>query len=297
VFTLQVVSQTPCQLGEGPLWDPPTSRLLWLDSYQPRLFLREPSGLIECFALPAMAGSLAVVTDSVVLVALQSGIHAFDLRTSTLTYLVDPEPDRPDTRLNDGKVDRNGQFVFGSMGIKERTRGLGSLYRFNGEGKLEQLEEDIIVSNGPAFSPDGRTFYFTDGRRRILAYDYDPDGALSNKRVFFDTGALNTASDGCTVDAEGNVWAALIGSGEILCVDPDGRLKLRLKMPISLPSSVNFGGDRLAALFVTSIRNSGNRTNGHPLSGHVFALEGLDAIGLAEPRYVTRACPELDALI
>lgn len=244
-----------------------------------------------------MAGSLAVVTDHLVLLALQTGIHAFDLRTSTLMALVDPEPDRPDTRLNDGKVDRNGQFVFGSMGIKERTRGLGSLYRFNSRGKLEQLEDDIIVSNGPAFSPDGRTFYFTDGRRRILAYDYDPSGALSNKRVFFDTGALNTTSDGCTVDADGNVWAALIGSGEILCVDPDGRLKLTLKMPISLPSSVNFGGDRLAVLFVTSIRDSGNRTNGHPLSGHVFALEGLDAIGLAEPRHVSKGCPELDALI
>lgn len=243
-----------------------------------------------------MAGSLAVVTDHVVLVALQTGIHAFDLRTSKLTYLVDPEPHRPDTRLNDGKVDRNGQFVFGSMGIKERIQGLGSLYRFNGQGKLEKLEEDIIVSNGPAFSPDGRTFYFTDGRRRILAYDYDPNGPLSNKRVFFDTGAHNTASDGCTVDAEGNVWAALIGSSEILCVDSEGRLKLRLKMPMPLPSSVNFGGDRLAALFVTSIRNSGNRTNSHPLSGHVLELEGLDAVGLAEPRYLSKGCSQLNAL-
>ncbi len=284
----EVISKTPCQLGEGPLWDHDSGRLFWLDSYDPHLYYLDSEGSIQQHVLPAMAGSLAVIDDTRVLLALQTGLHEYHLTTRELTLVHDPEPNRPETRMNDGKVDRAGNFVFGSMGVTERKIGLGSLYRYRPSGELETLLDDIIVSNGPAFSPSGDTFYFTDGRRRILAYDYDPNGPLSNERVFFDTRKINSASDGCTVDAAGNLWTALIGSGEIACIDQDGALKIRIDMPVSLPSSVNFGGLSLSVLYVTSIRNSGNRTDSHLLSGHIFALNDVGASGLAEPRFSCR---------
>ena len=281
----KVISKNPCELGEGPLWDQDAARLFWLDSYRPRLFCLDSEGSIKQYELPSMVGSLAVIDDTRVLLALQTGLHEYHLATRELTFIHDPEPNRPETRMNDGKVDRAGNFVFGSMGVTERKIGLGSLYRYRPSGELETLRDDIIVSNGPAFSPSGDTFYFTDGRRRILAYDYDPNGPLSNERVFFDTSKINSASDGCTVDAAGNLWTALIGSGEIACIDQDGALKTRIDMPVSLPSSLNFGGSSLSVLYVTSIRNSGNRTDGHPLSGHLFALNDVGANGLEESRF------------
>ncbi len=281
----EVISKTPCQLGEGPLWDHDSGRLFWLDSYDAHLYCLDSEGSIQQHVLPAMVGSLAVIDDSKVLLALQTGLHEYHLETRELRLIHDPEPNSTETRMNDGKVDRAGNFVFGSMGVTERTVGLGSLYRYRPSGEFETLRDDIIVSNGPAFSPSGDTFYFTDGRRRILAYDYDPSGPLTNERVFFDTNKIGSASDGCTVDAAGNLWTALIGTGEIACIDSEGGLKVRLEMPIPLPSSVNFGGSALSTLYVTSIRDSGNRTDNHPLSGHLFALHDLGDTGLQEPRF------------
>ena len=84
------------------------------------------------------------------------------------------------------------------MGITIRDKALGALYRLHPDLSLDTLEPDVIVANGPCFSPDGHTLYFNDGRRRILAYDYTPSGPLRNKRQLFDGNSHQTASDGAT---------------------------------------------------------------------------------------------------
>ena len=52
-----------------------------------------------------------------------------------------------------------------------------------------------------------------------------------------------------------------------------------------MPSSVMFGGPDLDVLYVTSIRDSGNRTAFGEHDGGLFAVTGLAARGLAEPRF------------
>ena len=281
---IERIGTTRDSLGEGPLWDVDTQRLYWVDSLEGRLW-RLTGDQLEQWDLPTMVGSLAIADDEVAIVALQNGLHRIDLTSGGLSLIVDPEPGNEDTRFNDGKVDRAGHFLAGTMGIKIRDRALGSLYRLRKSGELEVLEDDVVVSNGPCFSPDGGTLYFNDGRRRILAYDYDPDGPLTNKREFFVGADHDTGSDGATVDADGNVWVALIGSGEVGCLNPGGRFIERFAMPVPLPSSVMFGGPNLDELYVTSISNSGNRTSDAPEAGALFRVTGLGANGIAEPRY------------
>ncbi len=271
-----------CALGEGPLWDAPRSRLFWVDSLKGRLSCRSASGIERSWQLPCMLGSLCVIDASRVILALQTGLHEFDLITEALTLIHDPEPSQPKTRLNDGKTDRCGQFLFASMGIKDRSQGWGGLYRLKHDYTVEPLLNDVIVGNGPCFSPTGNYLYFSDGRGVMNRYPYDPDGPLAPPEPFFDAKAQGLACDGATVDEQGNVWTALIGSGRIGCIDPDGKLKLTVEMPIPLPSSVMFGGQDLATLFVTSISDSGNRSDNHPQSGLIFKVEQLSAAGLIE---------------
>ena len=275
-------------LGEGPLWDAPRSRLFWVDSLKGRLFSRSESGIERRWQLPSMLGSLCVIDASRVILALQSGLHEFNLTTETLTLIHDPEPNQPKTRLNDGKTDRQGQFLFASMGIKDRTQGWGGLYRLKHDLTVEQLLSDVIVGNGPCFSPVGDTLYFSDGRGVMNRYDYDPDGPLSRPQSFFDARALGLACDGATVDAQGNIWTAFIGSGAIGCIEPSGELKQTVKMPIPLPSSVMFGGPDLEDLFVTSISDSGNRRDQQPQSGLTFKVENLCARGVIEAPFGTQ---------
>ena len=277
------------QLGEGPLWDSSSGNLFWVDSLKGEINCLDADGKIESWLMPCMIGSLAIVNDHRAVVALLSGLHFFDFETGELTLIADPESDVPETRFNDGKTDRAGSFLAGTMGIKIRDRALGSLYRIDANQNIEILEPDVVVANGPCFSPDGATFYFNDGRRRILAYDYDPAGPLKNKREFFNGANHETGSDGATVDADGNIWVALTGSSEVGCLSTTGKLLERISMPINLPSSVMFGGQNLDELYVTSISNSGNRTSEEEGAGGLYRVRGLGAVGLPEKRYQTNS--------
>ena len=282
---IERIGEIKNDLGEGPLWDAGSQSLYWVDSLKGEIYRLGPGGDIDSWVLPCMIGSLAIIDEHQAVVALQSGLHLFDFQSGDLSLVIDPEADVEETRFNDGKTDRHGQFLAGSMGIKIRDRAVGCLYRLDANLRLEVMETDVIVANGPCFSPDGATFYFNDGRRRILAYDYLPDGPLTNKRVFFSGEVHNTGSDGATVDEQGNIWVALTGSGEVGCINPAGELVERIAMPVNLPSSVMFGGVGLDELYVTSISNSGNRTSGEEAAGGLFRLTGLGVRGIAEPRF------------
>ena len=285
MIKIRPITTTPCALGEGPLWDAEHQRLFWVDSYAGHVFCRDLDGAIKTWQMPSIIGSLAVINVDEILVALQTGLHRFNLSTSDLQIIHDPEPDLPTTRLNDGKTDRTGQFLFASMGITDRTHGWGALYRLRHDGVVERLLDNVIVGNGPCFSPSGDTLYFSDGRGVILQFDYDPSQGLSAPRPFFDAKSRGTACDGATVDSAGNLWTALIGAGKIGCISPKGELKLTVDLPIPLVSSVMFGNPDLDALFVTSISNSGNRQDKHPESGLVFEISGLASTGLPETAF------------
>jgi len=275
-------------LGEGPLWDVAEQALYWVDSLACVLHRLDPaSGARRDWLVPGMVGSLALRQAGGAVLALQSGFHLFDFATGIATPLMDPEAGDQRTRLNDGKVDRQGRFLCGSMGRTIRNPPLGTLYRLDPDHRVSVLHEDIGVSNGPCFSPDGRTFYFADSAARTIhAWDYHSDsGTIANRRLFADLGTLDTAPDGCTVDADGRLWSALVRSGQIGCFAPDGRLERRIDMPCSRPSSVMFGGPDLDVLYVTSISRSENSRSEGPHDGGLFMVTGLNATGLPEPRF------------
>jgi hypothetical protein len=123
MINIRPITKTPCALGEGPLWDAQHQRLFWVDSFLGQIFCRDSGGTIKTWQMPCMIGSLAVINLDEILVALQSGLHRFNLSTHTLQLIHDPEPDMSTTRLNDGKTDRAGQFLFASMGVTDRTQG------------------------------------------------------------------------------------------------------------------------------------------------------------------------------
>jgi L-arabinonolactonase len=276
-------------LGEGPLWDPVDGVFYWVDSLGARVRRLDPrTGETRSWPVPDLIGSLALRQDGGAVIALRTGFHWLDFEDGRVTSIGDPEAAEPRTRFNDGKVDRRGRFLAGTMAMDTRTEGLGSLYRLNPDLTVDVLERDVIVSNGPCFSPDGSTFYFADSpRATIWAWDYDQDsGALANKRVFVDVAAtVGSRPEGATVDREGNLWSALVGSGQVGCFGPDGTVRRIIAVPAQRPSSVMFGGPDLDVIYMTSIRDYRGTRSERPEDGGLFAIRGTGARGLAEPRF------------
>lgn len=285
----QRIGEASYKLGEGPLWDPESGRLYWLDLLAPAVWWCDlASGAIDGRPLPAeVAGSMAIRAGGDALIALNRSFVSFDLATGACETLLEAEPEDSPTNFNDGKADRRGRFVVGSSDLKLKSP-LGSLYCLYPDFTLERIDEGIICSNGPCWSPDDQVFYFADTMRHaIYAYDYDIDtGRTKNRRVFIDTTSYKATPDGQTVDAEGYLWTTFTETGVIARFAPDGRLDRLIETPIEMVTSVMFGGDGLDTLFVTSLGDKiGDLRPSRPDAGGVYAVTGLGVKGVPETRF------------
>jgi len=220
------------------------------------------------------------------IVALPDGIHALDLASGTVAPFALFDPPDPRIQLADGKVDRAGRFLFGTS-HRQAKEPLGGLYSLGVDGAIAQLDSEVILGNGPCFSPDNRTLYHADSMRRaIYAYDYDlATGAACNRRRFFDSTPYGPIPDGATIDAAGDMWLAVCEGGVVLQLSPAGDVKQVIEMPTKLPASCMFFGPELDRLFVPSIDPSflGREPAGG--DGWCYVIDGLGVRGLPEPRY------------
>lgn len=275
-------------LGECPMWHPTERHLYWVDTRRPALQRLERDGSVRAWDMPSNIGSFVFRKHGGIVAGLKQGFCAIDLTNGAVTDIVDPEPDAPENRLNDGRCDRMGRYWCGSRDAGDVNPG-GSLYRLDPDFQYRRMDTGFIVSNGMAFSPDDRTMIFGDSRGETMwRYDFDLEaGAISNKRVYLSTRGMPWRIDGATFDAEGYYWCALIGDGAVGRFDPLGRLDRLIRMPVSHPTMCNFGGDNLDVLYVTSgsVFLTERQRAEQPLAGAVFAIQGLGVRGVAEPLF------------
>jgi L-arabinonolactonase len=282
-------------LGEGIIWDDRGGRLFWTDIESSELWSHVPAtGALQRWPLPERLCSLALTEDDGrLLLALASGLAFFDLASGGLDRICDVEADLPTTRLNDGRTDRQGRFVFGAFNQAENPKeAIGGFYRLNHDLTLERLPlGNVAIANSICFSPDGRTMYYADSAtREIRCCDYDIDtGAVSNLRVFVPADAAPGDPDGSTIDADGYLWSTRWGAGQVVRFAPDGTVDRVLTLPAPQPTCPAFGGPGLDVLFVTSatVGLPAGQLASAPKSGGVFA-QTLPVRGLAEVRFTGR---------
>jgi L-arabinonolactonase len=291
-MVMQLVVDGRHTLGEGIVWNARSGKLLWTDIEGSELWSHDPaSGALERWPLPERLCSMALTgSDERLLLALASGLAFFDLPSGELTRICDVEAHLPGTRLNDGRCDRQGRFVFGVFNqARDPKHPIGGFYRLNRDLSLERLPlGGVAIANSICFSPDGRTMYYCDSAtREIRCCDYAPgSGAVSNMRVFAPADAAPGDPDGSAIDAEGYLWNARWGAGQVVRFAPDGSVDRTLELPALQPTCVAFGGPRLDVLYATSATTElpAAHLAMAPGSGGVFA-QVLDVCGLPESRF------------
>jgi sugar lactone lactonase YvrE len=287
--TIERIGTTRNNIGESPIWDPAEHALYWIDAEKGEIFRLQPStGNFRSWQVQPKRhiGSMALRKDGGVVLATNHGFELFDFNTAELTPIAYPEEKRPGTRFNDGKVDARGRFVSGEINLEGKL--IGRFYRLDPGHQWTRLGEGVGCFNGPCWSPDNRTFYYSDTTAEIIhACDYDlATGAVANPRVFAKTEALDGSPDGCTVDAEGRVWSALVRSGKLGCFTPDGKLERTLEVPPKHVAAPMFGGDNLDELYITSIGSDlGGMLQPNEADGGLYVIRGLGVKGKPEPRF------------
>lgn len=281
------ISQQADLLGESPVWDDRAGRLWWVDGVSKKIRYVEPANdLHGDIDVPSIIGSIGLTEDGNLVAGLVDGIYLVDVETGATRPLHIPEVANERMRFNDGKVDRQGRFVCGGMGVFAEP--VGELIRVTAEGEARVLANGIRISNALCFSPDGKTMYFADSLdRKVRAYTYvEGDEVLTEPRMLVDTEQYASGPDGAAVDSDGCIWVALVQAGKIARFTPEGKLDSLIEAPTDMPTCMAFGGPDLATLYVTSIKDSGSgrAISRHPAGGYLFAIEGLGATGLPEPR-------------
>jgi L-arabinonolactonase len=276
--------------AEGVIWDDLLGVVRWTDIATSRLFAYDPAtGAVKEQVLPARVCCFALTHDpGVLLLALEKQLARYDTRDEKLHILEDIEPDLPGTRANDGRCDRGGNLIFGTLNERGPEQ-IASFWRYTHDGRLGRLAlPKATVTNSICFSPDGETLYFTDSpTARIMACDYDAaTGEVDRIRGFAEL-EPGVAPDGSTVDAEGFLWNAEWGASRVVRYAPDGRVDTTLALPARQPSCVSFVGPALERMVVTScylgLDEAVRATE--PDNGAIFIGTPPTGRGLPEARY------------
>lgn len=287
----------PSLLGESPLWHPDEQVLYWVDIPGLQLNRFNPAdGRHDEWHFTSEPACCVPLLGGGLLLAMRDGLWRFDPATGQRQRIARPPYDPARQRFNDGKVDAQGRFWIGT--IDDQRLPAAALYRLD-RGGLAKVDDGITVSNGLAFSPDGRTLYWADTKAHLIqAFDVDGhDGSLSRRRVFRQFSAradgqpLSTYGgrpDGAAVDAEGAYWVAMFEGQRLLRLAPDGALLAELPLPVRCPTMPCFGGADLKTLYITTARDKrpAEELAAQPLAGCVLQLR-VDVPGL--PAHVAHA--------
>ncbi len=281
----EVVVSAGNALGEGIVWSPAHREIQWTDIHGKAFWSFDPAtGAAKSIALPERLACFAPLGGSRLLAGFASGLARFDLADGAREEIAAIEADQPATRLNDGKLDRRGRLVFGTMDESKPAQPLGRVWIYDG-GAPRVLFEGVRIANSIAFSPDGRRMYFADTPARVIwRFDYDNDsGEVSNRQVFVEVASDHGFPDGSTVDADGCLWNAEWGGGKVTRYTPDGRIDRIVELPCSQITCCAFGGATLATLFITSARGGLDeaKLKAEPQAGALFAVD-VGVKGLAD---------------
>lgn len=288
---VELLVDARAQLGECTLWCDRTAALYWTDIEGATLSRwSSADGSTRQWAMQDRVGSFALCGDPAqLLIGFASGVALFDLDSGATTDIVAVDSEQPATRINDGRCDAQGRFVFGMYNPAEKP--IGHFYRVDAELKVERLPlPPVAVANSIAFSPDGTRMYFADSpTRRIHCVDYHADGRIGIPRLFAELGAHEGFPDGSTVDAEGGLWSTQWDGSCLVRYDPHGAETMRIALPVSRPTCPAFGGAALDRLFVSTARVglSESALQHQPAAGGVFAAAPGHR-GLPEHRFATR---------
>ena len=257
--------------GEGPVWWPDWGGLRWVDMLAGDVLSLLPSGEVQRWSSGSpIVAAIRPREQGGMVMGVETGFALADVAGAV--SMLPPLWQRGLVRMNEGACDPAGNFWCGSMAY-DRTPRVASLWRLSPGGEAERMLGDLSISNGLCWSADATTAYFIDtATYAVSVFDWNPDDALHNRRVFVDLREEMLRPDGLTLDAEGGIWIGLSNGYAIRRYDATGALSAVIPLPAQKVTACAFGGDALDQLFITTSRDSPSAAQ-EPVAGALFLAE------------------------
>ena len=277
-----------CSLGEGPIWDPDSQRLYWVDILENRIYRYDPAdGATQSWSTPEHVGFVVVRPDGELVAGFKSGLHHIvldDDANVTSSRIDQVDGNRDDVRFNDATSDAEGRIWACTLGGTPEQP-LGAYYCYDADLNRRTVDAGYLVANGPALSPDRSLIYTveTSGhprrRKGVYVSRITPTGALEDQRLLIPWDALDSSPDGVVTDREGNLWLGEFHGNVLRCFSSEGEEIVSLPLAAWNITKAVFGGERLDLLYVTSARveADGETLVRYPDTGGVIEVAGTGA--------------------
>ncbi len=263
-------------LGEGPVWDAESNRLYWVDILEHRIYRHDPaSSRTESWTTPEQIGFVFAGADGHVLAGFASGLHdvALGADGSVSASRID-RIDDDDVRFNDATRDREGRIWACT---------LRRYYCYDPELNRRMVDENYLVANGPALSPDGRLLYTveTDGHpgrpKGVYVSNITRSGGLERQRLLIGWDAHASSPDGVVTDRDGNLWLGEFHGNVLRCFSAVGEQTAAIALPAWNVTKAAIGGERGDLLYVTSARYGVDDETlaRYPDTGGVIEIAGI----------------------
>ena len=286
--TPDVVLNCKADLGEGPIWDPDSQTLYWVNILANELHIFDPaSGKDRHIDCGQMVGTVVGRKSGGLMVAMTNGFASVNLETEEIRHIVDPE-NNPEARFNDGKCDPAGRFWAGSLPLSENVPE-GSLYSLETDLSVKKRLSQITIANGIVWTSDHKTMYYIDTpTMKVDAYDYDIEtGDLSNHRVAVTVPEEFGWPDGMAIDVEDKIWVGHWGGWQITRFDPlTGETLQVIKLPVAQVTACAFGGPDLNRLYITTAKTGLDAAalEKQPHAGNLFVID-VDVSGVPSDKF------------
>ncbi len=249
-------------LPECPRWH--DGKLWFSDFFTHRVMTVDLDGHAESVVeVPGQPSGLGWLPDGRLLVVSMTDRRLLRLDPQGLVEVADLS-DLASFHCNDMVVDLQGRAYIGNFGFDIYTGAavkLAEIVLLTPQGDARVVADQMAFPNGSVITPGGGTLIVAESAgARLTAFDIQPDGSLSGRRVwaaFDDRGVLEeleqyagrVGPDGICLDAEGAVWVASPSTGEVLRVREGGEVTHHFEVE-TLPYACMLGGTHRRMLFV-----------------------------------------------
>ena len=257
------------------MWIPKLNSIFFVDIKKKKIFiLNVKTKKKKILNIDKEIGFISHVENKIFILGLKSELRIVNLEKLKTIYSISIEADKPNNRINDGKVDPLGRLWFGTMDNLEKKQ-TGSLYCLDNYLKLHKVDQDYFITNGPAFL-DKNNFYHADSRKKII-YKIKINKKLKilKKTVFVRFAKNDGSPDGMITDVKNNLWVCHYHGASISVYNLRGKKIHKIYFPAKNITNCIFGGDNNDELFVTTARKGmkSNEIKKYPLSGSLFKVQ------------------------
>ncbi len=262
-------------LGESTLWISRFDSIFFVDIKKKKILsLHTKKNKKNIFKVDKEIGFISFIEKNIFVFGLKSEIRIVDLKKGETIISIPIELNKPNNRINDGKVDPSGRLWFGTMDNFEKKQ-TGSLYCLDSYFNLHKVDSKYFITNGPAFI-DKDNFYHTDSKKKIIyRIRINKKFKIVKKTIFLKFSKSEGSPDGMTTDIKNNLWVCHYHASKISVYDLKGNKIHQIKLPAKNITNCTFGGHDNRELFVSTARKgmSNKEIKQFPLSGSLFKIK------------------------